>query len=180
MERSTAKTMDCYVEFNDVDDAKAAVNRINRIYETGRAPRIGNRHVDVELSSQDALLKDLFPRAKCIVWENGSPVRVPNTDLYSSGFTGFFTSEEIIGCLRHAEMPQRVSFFTIICGWTCQLIVFKSPFCARCPQRTYESTISTLGKVSSTGLGPVILRSRNHCIDVPYLSFLGTPWASTL
>lgn len=113
MERSTAKTMDCYVEFNTVEDAQAAVTRINRIYETGRAPRLGNRHVDVELSSQDDLLKDLFPRAKCIMWKDGTPILVQNTDPYSSGFSGLFTSEEIVGCLRHAESPQRVRIFSV-------------------------------------------------------------------
>jgi hypothetical protein len=108
MERSTAKTMDCYVEFDTAADAKEVVTRINRIYETGRAPRLGNRHVDVETSSQDALLKDLFPRAKCVVWKDGVPIVVANTDPYSSGFTGFFTREEIVGAMRHAEIPHRV------------------------------------------------------------------------
>lgn len=108
MERSTAKTMDCYVEFDTAADAKEVVARINRIYETGRAPRLGNRHVEVETSSQDALLKDLFPRAKSVSWKDGFPIVVANTDLYSSGFTGFFTAEEIIGAIRHAEIPHRV------------------------------------------------------------------------
>lgn len=109
MERPTAKTMDCFVEFASTEDAEETANRINRIYECGRAPRLGNRHVEVEISNQEDLLKDLFPRAKCISWENGTPKAVENTDRYSTGFTGFFTSEEIIGAIRHAEMPQRVS-----------------------------------------------------------------------
>ncbi|KAL3449285.1 hypothetical protein BJX65DRAFT_317071 [Aspergillus insuetus] len=128
MERSTAKTMDCYVEFQSQTDAKDTVIRINRIYETGRAPRLGNRHVDVELTDQNELLKDLFPRAKCIVWRGGVPYRVPNNDPYCSGFAGFFTGEEIILAIRHAEIPNR------------------SPFQEKCPQRSYESTISTLYK----------------------------------
>ncbi|KAL3460656.1 hypothetical protein BJX64DRAFT_300592 [Aspergillus heterothallicus] len=128
MERSTAKTMDCYAEFQTQTDAKDTVIRINRIYETGRAPRLGNRHVDVELSDQNELLKDLFPRAKCIVWRGGMPYLMPNSDPYCSGFTGFFTREEIILAIRHAELPHR------------------SPFQEKCPQRSYESTISTLYK----------------------------------
>ncbi|KAF9884757.1 hypothetical protein FE257_001247 [Aspergillus nanangensis] len=131
MERSTAKTMDCYVEFQTCTDAKETVHRINKVYEVGRAPRLGNRHVDVELSDQDELLKDLFPRAKCAVWRNGIPHALANTDHYSTGFNGFFTSEEIVGAIRHAELPHR------------------SPFCVKCPQRTYESTISTLYKARS-------------------------------
>ncbi|KAL4883856.1 hypothetical protein BJY04DRAFT_215750 [Aspergillus karnatakaensis] len=128
MERSTAKTMDCYAEFQTPDDARNTVSRINRIYETGRAPRLGNRHVEVELSHQNELLKDLFPRAKCIAWIKGMPFEIDNTDPYCSGFSGFFTSEEIILAIRHAEIPHR------------------SPFCDKCPQRTFESTISTLHK----------------------------------
>ncbi|KAL2820019.1 hypothetical protein BJX63DRAFT_444974 [Aspergillus granulosus] len=128
MERSTAKTMDCYVEFQTQSDAKDTVIRINRIYETGRAPRLGNRHVDVELTDQNELLKDLFPRAKCIVWRGGMPYLMPNNDPYCTGFTGFFTREEIILAIRHAEIPHR------------------SPFQEKCPQRCYESTISTLYK----------------------------------
>ncbi|KAL2842218.1 hypothetical protein BJY01DRAFT_256788 [Aspergillus pseudoustus] len=128
MERSTAKTMDCYVEFQSQTDAKDTVIRINRIYETGRAPRLGNRHVEVELTDQNELLKDLFPRAKCIVWRGGMPYLMPNDDPYCSGFTGFFTREEIILAIRHAEIPHR------------------SPFQEKCPQRSYESTISTLYK----------------------------------
>ncbi|GES63151.1 hypothetical protein ATEIFO6365_0014019900 [Aspergillus terreus] len=128
MERSTAKTMDCYVEFETPSDAQETVDHINKVYEVGRAPRLGNRHVEVEFSNQDQLLKDLFPRAKCVVWNKGFPCALVNTDPYSTGFAGFFTSEEIIGAIRHAEIPHR------------------SPFCAKCPQRTYESTISTLYK----------------------------------
>lgn len=109
MERSTGKTMDCYVEFLTPTDAQETVTRINQVYESGRPPRLGCRPVEVELSSQDALLKELFPRAKCISWVNGMPHVIPNTDPYSTGFQGFFTSEEIVGLIRHAETPQRVS-----------------------------------------------------------------------
>ena len=109
MERSTSKTMDCYVEFMNQADADAAVDRINRVNETGRPPRLGSRHVDIESSSQDALLKDLFPRAKQVVWNNGVPQLTPNVDPYSTGFQGFFTHEEIFLLIRHAEQPQRVS-----------------------------------------------------------------------
>ena len=108
MERSTAKTMDCYVEFMTLTDAVNAVKWANRGFESGRTPRLGSRHVQVELSSQDALLHDLFPRAKCVVWSDGLPQVLENIDPYSTGFQGFFTSEEIYGMIRHAETPHRV------------------------------------------------------------------------
>ncbi|KAB8247904.1 hypothetical protein BDV35DRAFT_379348 [Aspergillus flavus] len=111
MERSTAKTMDCFVETETQEAAQRTVDRINSIYETGRAPRLGLRRVDVEYSNQDALLKDLFPRAKCISWEEGMPRELPNTDPYSTGFSGFITSEEIVGAIRHAEIPHRYPWY---------------------------------------------------------------------
>ncbi|KAL4805829.1 hypothetical protein BDV18DRAFT_160698 [Aspergillus unguis] len=121
MDRSTAKTMDCYVELLTHKEAQDTVTRINRLFETGRAPRLGNRHVDVELSDQDKLLKDLFPRAKCIDWQDGMPYRLPNKDRWCSGFAGFCTNEEITLAIRHAEQPNRCNFGE------------------KCPQRTYES-----------------------------------------
>ncbi|KKK18434.1 hypothetical protein ARAM_003659 [Aspergillus rambellii] len=148
MERSTAKTMECYAEFETPSEARETVVRINRIYETGRAPRLGNRHVDLELSNQDALLKDLFPRAKCVVWRDGMPYVMPNTDPYSTGFTGFFTTEEIIGAIRHAEMPHR------------------SPFCDKCPQRTYESTISTIHKFPWYATELYTVHDRNQLFEL--------------
>ncbi|KAL3472338.1 hypothetical protein BJX99DRAFT_266167 [Aspergillus californicus] len=148
MERSTAKTMDCYAEFQTPTDAKETVIRINRIYETGRAPRLGNRHVDVELTDQDALLKDLFPRTKCVAWKNGMPYIMPNNDRFCTGFAGFFTSEEIILAIRHAEIPHR------------------SPFCDKCPQRTYESTISTLHKFPWYATELYTVHDRNRLFDL--------------
>ncbi|RHZ53764.1 hypothetical protein CDV55_103813 [Aspergillus turcosus] len=148
MERSTAKTMECYAEFQSATDAQETATRINRIYETGRAPRLGNRSVDVEFSSQDALLKDLFPRAKCIIWKDAMPTAVPNDDPFSTGFSGFFTSEEIVNAIRHAEMPHR------------------SPFCAKCPQRTYESTISTLYKFPWYATKLYTVHDRNQLFEL--------------
>ncbi|KAL4898818.1 hypothetical protein BDV59DRAFT_207043 [Aspergillus ambiguus] len=148
MERPTAKTMDCYVELETPDDVKETVDRINKVYEVGRAPRLGNRHVDVNFSNQDELLRDLFPRAKCVVWNQGFPCVLINTDPYSTGFTGFFTSEEIIGAIRHAEIPHR------------------SPFSTKCPQRTYESTISTLYKFPWYATELYTVDDRNQLFDL--------------
>ncbi|KAE8372241.1 hypothetical protein BDV26DRAFT_302090 [Aspergillus bertholletiae] len=111
MERTTAKTMDCYVETETQEAAQRTVDRINNIYETGRSPRLGLRRVEVECSTQDALLKDLFPKTKCISWEDGMPRRLTNTDPYSTGFSGFITSEEIVGAIRHAETPHRYPWY---------------------------------------------------------------------
>ncbi|KUM66463.1 hypothetical protein ACN42_g572 [Penicillium freii] len=128
MERSTGKTMDCYVEFVTVQDAKDTVERINRTYDSGSAPRMGNRHVDIELSSPAKLLKATFPRAKCISWEDGNPVQLADKGCWSTGFDGFLTDEELFCLTRHAEQPHR------------------SAFASKVPQRCYESFISTIWK----------------------------------
>ncbi|RDW72624.1 uncharacterized protein DSM5745_07796 [Aspergillus mulundensis] len=149
MDRSTAKTMDCYVEFKTVEDAHNTVERINRTTGTGRAPRLGSRHVEVEMSDQDALLKDLFPRANCIEWESGMPKLQPNRDpIGCSGFNGFMTGEELIMAIRHAEVPSR------------------SPFGEKCPERTYESTISTLDKFPWYAPRLYTVQDRNRIFDL--------------
>ncbi|CAI7650154.1 unnamed protein product [Penicillium glandicola] len=128
MERSTGKTMDCYVEFATPMDAQDTVERINRGYDAGSTPRIGSRHVDIELSTPAKLLKATFPRAKCISWEGGKPTQLVNKDSWSTGFDGFLTDEELFCLTRHAEQPHR------------------SAFASKVPQRCYESFISTIWK----------------------------------
>ncbi|KAF4766814.1 hypothetical protein HAV15_010553 [Penicillium sp. str.  len=128
MERSTGKTMDCYVEFATMKDAQDTVERINQVYDAFSAPRMGSRHVDLELSTPAKLLKAIFPRAKCIAWEDGNPVQLVNKDSWSTGFDGFLTDEELFCLTRHAEQPHR------------------SAFASKVPQRCYESFISTIWK----------------------------------
>ncbi|KAJ5824842.1 Nucleotide-binding alpha-beta plait [Penicillium robsamsonii] len=129
MERSTGKTMDVFVEFPTNQDAQATVDRIsNHAYDAGSAPRMGSRHVDIEMSSPAKLLKAIFPRAKCILWEDGKPVQLPNKDSWSTGFDGFLTDEELFCLSRLAEQPHR------------------SAFASKVPQRCYESFITTIWK----------------------------------
>ncbi|KAK5556027.1 hypothetical protein LTR46_005873 [Exophiala xenobiotica] len=145
MERSTGKTMDAYVETITQEIAAQA-------WEHGfglarmRHPKLGQRHVTVELSDQAELMKDLFPRARCVAWNNeefGTPHIVQTNDIYTSGFKGFFTAEEMNGVIRHAEYPQR------------------SPFAMRSFQRTFESTISTLYKFPWYATGLYTLQQRD-------------------
>jgi hypothetical protein len=114
MERSTGKTMDCYVEFPTQKDAEDTVNRVSRAYDAGSAPRMGSRHVDIELSTPAKLLKAVFPRAKCISWEGGKPVQLVNKDSWSTGFDGFLTDEELFCLTRHAEQPHRVRLTSLL------------------------------------------------------------------
>ncbi|KAG9586396.1 hypothetical protein KCU84_g10030, partial [Aureobasidium melanogenum] len=128
MERSTGKTMDVYVELDSLEEAKAAIAGFQQRCLNNRHPRIGDRHVEMELSSQEALMKELFPRAKCVNWDGHTPVIYSTTEAYNSGFQGFVTSEEMAMITKHAETPQR------------------SPFAQRCVNRTYETMISIMHK----------------------------------
>jgi hypothetical protein len=111
MERVTSKTLDCYVEFISFNEALAAVNRFEQNKNGGRSGRLGQRHVEVELSSQAALMKELFPKAKNVEWHGAKPVITPKdpSDMYNSGFQGFVSKEELVMLVKHVEAPQRVS-----------------------------------------------------------------------
>ncbi|OAP56924.1 hypothetical protein AYL99_09036 [Fonsecaea erecta] len=130
MERSTGKTMDCYVEIIAPHTAAQDWEHAFGL-KLMRIPKIGQRNVEVTLSNQGELMKDMFPRAKCIHFDAeqfGAPRLVPNRDIFSSGYKGFMTNEELTCMVRHAEYPQR------------------SQFANRSMQRTFESMISTLYK----------------------------------
>lgn len=109
MERPTSKTMDCFVEFQDLASVRDQIRRHENLVESGRHPKLGSRHVHIEEADQNELLREMFPRAKSLVWQNSSPEVITNEDPYSTGFKGFFTKEEMVGLVRHAECPQRVS-----------------------------------------------------------------------
>ncbi|EFQ98362.1 hypothetical protein MGYG_01393 [Nannizzia gypsea CBS 118893] len=146
MERSTAKTMDCYIELLTQADAEEALSWVNRNLPA-HSPRLGDRHVHVEMSSQDELLHVMFPRAKCVLWKNGIPEIQPNTDRYSTGFQGFLTNEELFCMVHYAEAPKR------------------APFAEKCPQRPYEFMISTLDKFPWSSKSLYTVEHRNVLFD---------------
>lgn len=110
MDRTTGKTMDCYIEFASVYEAQVALNAL--VYR-GQPLRMGSpphgRVVNVTMSSQDELLKQLFPRAKNVVWTGGKPTILTSSEPFNTGFKTFITAEELIMMSRHAEQPHRVS-----------------------------------------------------------------------
>lgn len=110
MERVTTKTNDAYVEFMTPHAAIAAVDRHLRNTASGRHARLGDRPVEIELSSQSALMKDLFPLAKGVRWDGAEPVILEDhpTEPWNC-FKGFITEEEMTMLVKHVEVPQRVS-----------------------------------------------------------------------
>ncbi|CAG9947035.1 unnamed protein product [Clonostachys rosea f. rosea IK726] len=129
MERVTSKTMDAYVEFCTLEDAMKAVERHHLNIMNGRVSRLGDRPVDVELSDQGCLMKDLFPLAVGIFWDGSRPeFKAQKPDQPWENFKGFISEEEMTMLVKHVEVPHR------------------SPFSKDCPQRPYECLISTLKK----------------------------------
>ncbi|KAI5284038.1 hypothetical protein KEM54_001630, partial [Ascosphaera aggregata] len=113
IERSTGKTMDCFVEFADVSDAQETLACINRNIENGQPVKLGTRHVHAEMSSQCEMMREMFPRAKCVDWKEGVPrvMRKKEGERWSTGFTGFVTEEEMFLTIRHAESPSRYPWY---------------------------------------------------------------------
>lgn len=113
MERVSSKTMEAYVEFVSMQEAVAAVNRYEVNRTGGRGGRLGERHVELEVSGQEKLMQELFPKARNVHWDGSIPVITPNNpnDPYNSGFQGFVTTEEMVMLVKHVEAPQRVSPF---------------------------------------------------------------------
>lgn len=109
MERTTGKTMDCYVEFLSIYDAQSTVNRL--VYR-GQPLRLGthphDRVVNVAMTSQDELMKQLFPRAKNVIWTGGKPVIQTSNEPFNTGFKSFIIGEELVMMSKHAEQPHRV------------------------------------------------------------------------
>ncbi|KAH7336225.1 hypothetical protein BKA65DRAFT_403028 [Rhexocercosporidium sp. MPI-PUGE-AT-0058] len=146
MERVTSKTLDCYVEFINFNEAVNAVNRFEANRTGGRGGRLGQRHVEVELSCQEQLMHDLFPKAKNVTWSGSRPIIKPRdlNDKYNSGFQGFISKEELVMLVKHVEAPQR------------------SPFSKDCPQRPFECLISTLLKYPWYMVDYITIEDRNQ------------------
>ncbi|KAK3673103.1 hypothetical protein LTR78_006943 [Recurvomyces mirabilis] len=133
MERGSGKTMDAFIEVSTPYEAKRVVEQFGRRAMSGRPARVGDRVVEVETSSQEDFMSEMFPRAKNIVWHGATPKVLLNTEEFypgqlSAGFTGFMTPEEIVMVVKHAEAPHR------------------SVFASRIMVRVYESLTSTIHK----------------------------------
>ncbi|KAF4978839.1 hypothetical protein FZEAL_4841 [Fusarium zealandicum] len=129
MDRATSKTMDAFVEFATMEDAMRCAERHHQFAQAGRVSRLGDRNIEVELSSQAALMKELFPLARGVFWDGATPQIYPyNPREPWVNFKGFISCEEMVMLVKHVEVPHR------------------SPFSKECPQRPYECLISTLRK----------------------------------
>jgi hypothetical protein len=150
MERVTSKTNDAYVEFNTLDDAMKAVAKHHDTMIKGRLSRLGDRPVEVELSSQAALMRDLFPVARGLRWNGAHPEILPINPMEPwEQFRGFISEEEMTMLVKHVEVPHRVSAtksFSSDSQASPDTASKQSPFSKECPQRPFECLISTLKK----------------------------------
>ncbi|PHH67600.1 hypothetical protein CDD80_707 [Ophiocordyceps camponoti-rufipedis] len=146
MERVTSKTMDAYVEFVNLDEAMKTVDKHQQNLSAGRPSRLGDRPIEVELSSQGSLMRDLFPLARGLIWDGATPQLKPfNPNFAWENFRGFISEEEMVMLVKHVEVPHRVSRGY---GGGNDMILtgLESPYSRDCPQRPYECLISTLKK----------------------------------
>jgi hypothetical protein len=111
MDRVSGKTEEVFVEFINLDEVINAVRRYENNRKVDRGGLVGDRHVNLEVSSQEHLMEKLFPRAKSVRWNGAQPIIMPPDpdDMYNSGFKGFVNQEEMVMLIKHVEHPSRVS-----------------------------------------------------------------------
>ncbi|KAI2467883.1 hypothetical protein F4781DRAFT_423067 [Annulohypoxylon bovei var. microspora] len=147
MDRTTSKTNDCYVEFASFSDAIAAVTKFQAAVESGRQPKIGTRNVEITVSTQAKLMKELFPLAKGVKWEE-LPFRPTSDSPFTwDNFKGFVTKEEMTLLCKHTE------------GYN------NPTFAKQCPERPYECMLSTLKKYPWHLPEYITLRERDLLYD---------------
>ena len=144
LDRLTGKTMDCYVEFTSIEDARSFVLDRNR---AGYLNKLGDRIATISMSTQDELLAQTFARATNVEWRGGMPVITESHDPFNSGFKGFISSEELVRLIQHAEFPHRVGLYPTLLTQR-MLICLQSGYTSKNLQRPYECMISILYKVS--------------------------------
>ncbi|TLD23565.1 hypothetical protein E2P81_ATG08909 [Venturia nashicola] len=130
-DRNSGKTDDIYVELCDWSEAEKVLRRYDNQSSRDRAPKLGNRRVRLTLTTASALMKAIFPRAKCL-WANGKPER-PDEWLKDNpcNWDGFVTREEMVKVLMFTE----------------QTYSSKTRFAQECPERVYQTMISTMQKI---------------------------------
>ncbi|KAI1299688.1 hypothetical protein F5Y03DRAFT_408646 [Xylaria venustula] len=130
MDRVTGKTLDAYCEISSLDAAIQTVERFKTDPDNNRVSRLGNRVVEVQLSSQSVLMQTLFPSSRNgVVWIGTHPELVEGSQYSWENFSSFLTEEEMIMLNKHIENTQR------------------SMYAKLCPERPYECMISTLRKM---------------------------------
>ncbi|KAK4174728.1 hypothetical protein QBC36DRAFT_242713 [Triangularia setosa] len=148
MERVTSKTGDAFVEFSSQHAANRAMERYREAIRKHRHPRLGDRPVDMTMSSQKELMEVLFPWCHGVKFNHGRAEMLPFDEKNPwNVFRGFVTEEEMALVIKHVEVPSR------------------SPYSKDCPQRPYECMISTLKKLPWYRSDVITLKQRQILFD---------------
>jgi hypothetical protein len=112
VDRHLGKSQAAFVVVSTTQEAHRLVS--NMKHRVGRRVRIGDRDIQVEVSTQEALMSALFPYAANVEWCGSTPRVLDMDPNHSSGapgrtFTGFLGSEELAMLAKNAVEPVRVS-----------------------------------------------------------------------
>ncbi|KAH9905326.1 hypothetical protein F4778DRAFT_779668 [Xylariomycetidae sp. FL2044] len=104
IERNTGKTADIFVELETPADAVSFINRFNPIAPRGRTAKLGDRPVEIQISSQQELMGAVLPSARGVRWLSGPPFvdLTTNSEFGWENFTGFTTKEELNVLCKHS------------------------------------------------------------------------------
>ncbi|KAI8957092.1 hypothetical protein F5Y11DRAFT_361138 [Daldinia sp. FL1419] len=150
MDRVTSKTNDCYVEFVSFQEAVNAVDRHHAAVRQERHPKLGDRNVDVSLSSQAKLMKELFPTAHGVDWQQSPYSFTFNAEYDFQNFKGFICAEEMNMLFKHAEANSHASY------------------AKGCPERPFECMISTIKKMPWYLTERITIKERHYIYDVAF------------
>ncbi|CAP60824.1 uncharacterized protein PODANS_1_20950 [Podospora anserina S mat+] len=158
MERVTSKTGDAFVEFSSIHAATRTVERHHEAIRKHRQPRLGDRPIKMTMSSQKELMEALFPLCRGVNFDHGCVTLLPeDPENPWNTFRGFVMAEELNLLIKHIEVPSR------------------SPYSKDCPQRPFESMISTLKKLPWYASHLITLEQRQIIYDATFrlIEFLG-------
>ena len=113
MEKTNAKTQDCFVELIDEETKSLVLSRYGQMGTDLQIPKLANRPITVEDSSQGDLMRNIFCRANNLQWVKGTGIPVmrrtnPAQNMFSGGFRGMVTNEELHLIVRYTLDPSRV------------------------------------------------------------------------
>ncbi|KAK7754587.1 hypothetical protein SLS62_003370 [Diatrype stigma] len=144
MENVTGKTGEAYVEMVGMKDALDHVERFRKRQLEGHVDRLGDRPVEMEISSPDALLKAVFKAGSTgVEWRGGNPtIKDPPLGQNYGYFKTFVPTEDLTMLLKHAET--------------------QTTFNKQCPERPYECMISILVLMPWTATELITIKTRSQ------------------
>lgn len=109
MENVTGKTCEAYVETLTMKDSMDIVARHERRQADGHIDRLGDRPVEMDISSPDALLQAVFKAGSTgVEWRGGNPmIKEPPMGQKFGYFKEFVPAEDLTMLVKHAETQVR-------------------------------------------------------------------------